>query len=305
MDVILAGLERGEFDAAIGAITTTPGRLARVDFSYPTHRSGVAVAFSKEAGPIAAVLSYGAGVKELSFLIVVILALLLLIGVLMWSFERPRRNATQRSDSSVTTLNEGIYRAVVAMTIVGYGDKTPKTPIGRFIAVLWMLGSLALIFLLSTSLVARMTADWVEAGQIPRNGDLEGKRLAAVANSSGAEYLDEEHFQYTKYTNLQEALASMASGRSDAVVNSVGALQYLISTQFSGVIPTPRGLLAPAYMAFALPQHSPLKKSLDSALIEITASESGDHWRTVTSGGRTLIREPPSYIQHDLLGFIH
>jgi ABC-type amino acid transport substrate-binding protein len=110
------------------------------------------------------------------------------------------------------------------MTIVGYGDKTPKTPIGRFIAVLWMLGSLALISLLSTSLVARMTADRVEAGQIPRNGDLEGKRLAAVANSSGAEYLDEEHFQYTKYTNLQEALASMASGRSDAVVNSVGAI---------------------------------------------------------------------------------
>ena len=48
MDVILTGLERGQFDAAIGAITITPGRLARVDFSYPTHRSGVAVAFPKK-----------------------------------------------------------------------------------------------------------------------------------------------------------------------------------------------------------------------------------------------------------------
>ena len=182
MDAILTGLERGQFDAAIGAITITPGRLARVDFSYPTHRSGVAVAFPKQAGPIAAVLSYGAGVKELSFLIVVILALLLLIGVLMWTFERPRRNATQRSNSSVTTLNEGIYWAVVTMTTVGYGDKTPKTPIGRFLAVLWMLGSLALISLLSTSLVARLTADRVEADQLPRNGDLEGKRLAAVVD---------------------------------------------------------------------------------------------------------------------------
>jgi ABC-type amino acid transport substrate-binding protein len=54
MDVILTGLERGEFDAAIGAITITPGRLARVDFTYPTHRSGVVVAFPKEAGPLAA-----------------------------------------------------------------------------------------------------------------------------------------------------------------------------------------------------------------------------------------------------------
>ena len=44
METILQGLERNDYDAAIGAITITPGRLARVDFSYPAHRSGVAVA---------------------------------------------------------------------------------------------------------------------------------------------------------------------------------------------------------------------------------------------------------------------
>src|SRR6516162_4688397 len=67
-------------------------------------------------------------------------------------------------------------------------------------------------------------------------------------------------------------------GKSDAVVNSVGALEYEISTYFSGVIPMPSGLLAPSYMAFALPPNSPLKKSLDRALIEITASAS---WRAL------------------------
>ena len=61
-------------------------------------------------------------------------------------------------------------------------------------------------------------------------------------------------------------------GNSDAVVNSVGALEYAISTYFSGVIPMPNGELAPAYMAFAVPPNSPLKKPLDRALIEITAS---------------------------------
>jgi polar amino acid transport system substrate-binding protein len=44
MEDILKGLERTDYDAAIGAITITPARLARVDFSYPAHRSGVAVA---------------------------------------------------------------------------------------------------------------------------------------------------------------------------------------------------------------------------------------------------------------------
>ena len=59
MDAILSGLEQGRFDAAIGAITITPERAARVDFSYPAHRSGVAVALRKEAGPVSALVAYG------------------------------------------------------------------------------------------------------------------------------------------------------------------------------------------------------------------------------------------------------
>ena len=48
METILGGLEHGRFDAAIGAIAIAPERAARVDFSYPAHRSGVAVAIRKE-----------------------------------------------------------------------------------------------------------------------------------------------------------------------------------------------------------------------------------------------------------------
>jgi polar amino acid transport system substrate-binding protein len=144
-----------------------------------------------------------------------------------------------------------------------------------------MLGSLALISLLTTRLVSRMTADAVTSAPIARTSDLDGKRLAAVADSSGAEYLDEQHLRYAKYTNLKDALASLARGESDAVVNSVGTLEYAISTYYSGVIRKPGGVLAPSYMAFALPPNSPLKKSLDRALIEITASAS---WRALEPG---------------------
>ena len=47
MEDVLSGLQNGTYDIAIGAITITPERLARVDFSYPTHRSGVAAVFAK------------------------------------------------------------------------------------------------------------------------------------------------------------------------------------------------------------------------------------------------------------------
>ena len=54
MKAIIDGVARNDYDAAIGAITITPERLAQVDFSYPAHRSGVAVAVRKDSGPLAA-----------------------------------------------------------------------------------------------------------------------------------------------------------------------------------------------------------------------------------------------------------
>jgi polar amino acid transport system substrate-binding protein len=94
----------------------------------------------------------------------------------------------------------------------------------------------------------------------------------------GAEYLDELHLQYMKCKDLPEALDSLADGQSSAVVNSVGALQYFISNRYAKVLEMPQGLLAPAYMAVALPAHSPPKRPIDRALIKIT---SGAEWRTL------------------------
>jgi Bacterial extracellular solute-binding proteins, family 3 len=72
-----------------------------------------------------------------------------------------------------------------------------------------------------------------------------------VALSSGAEYLDELRLHYVKYKDLPEALESLANGQSNAIVNSLGALQYFVSKRYSKFLEMPKGLLAPAYMAVA------------------------------------------------------
>ena len=89
MDAILAGLEQDRFDAAIGAITITAERLARVDFSYPAHRSGVAAAFARKTGLLSALSNYRAAASELGTLLAIMLGLLVAIGGLMWALERP------------------------------------------------------------------------------------------------------------------------------------------------------------------------------------------------------------------------
>jgi len=177
-------------------------------------------------------------------LILIIVALLTVIDVLMWWFERPHLDKTGKADSesAVTSWHDGVYWAVVTMTTVGYGDKTPKPHLGRTLAVLWMVGSVVLVSLLTISQVARMTVSRVE-GVAPTRSDLAGKRLAAVENSSGAEYLDTEHLAYQKFADLAAACTALAAGKTDAVVNSVGALQYLVNTRFADTIALPRGEL--------------------------------------------------------------
>jgi ABC-type amino acid transport substrate-binding protein len=276
MKAVIDGVARNDYDAAIGAITITPERLARVDFSYPTHRSGVAVAVRRESGPLAAFRAYASVVSELSPLIAITLGLLVAMGVAMWLVEKPKR--APGHESAVASLRDGVYWAVVTMTTVGYGDKTPKTTSGRAVAILWMLASVALISILSTTIVSKMTADRVASARPLGEADLVGRRLAAVANSSGAEFLDERRLFYASFDDLPSALAALSRGEADAVVNSIGALQYAVAARFSGTIEPPQGVLAPAFMAIALPPGSALKKPLDRALIEITASA---EWRRV------------------------
>ena len=279
MEEILKGLERKDYDAAIGAITITPARLARVDFSYPTHRSGVAVAVRQDTGPMAAFMSYGGVIAELAPLIVITFGLLIVMGVAMWLAERPM--APRNHESAVDTLRDGVYWAVVTMTTVGYGDKTPKTAAGRIIAISWMLGSVALVSILSASIVSRMTAERVVGGLRLTEADLAGRRLAAVAYSSGAEYLDQRHLRYAPFDDLAAALAALERRQVDAVVNSVGALEYLVAARFKNTIKPPQGVLEPAYMAIAMPPGSALKKSLDEALVGITGSA---EWRQIEDG---------------------
>jgi hypothetical protein len=93
-------------------------------------------------------------------------------------------------------------------------------------------------------------------------------------------------------------LTALGRGEADAVVNNMGAVQYLVSTpRFKNTIRPPQGVLEPAYMAIALPPGSALKKPLDEALVK---SPQARKWRQVEDGyfarrhSYTLICSAPS-----------
>jgi voltage-gated potassium channel len=71
--------------------------------------------------------------KILVFLFVV-LTLVVVIGSLIYVIE-----GNQNQDSGFTSIPRSVYWAVVTLTTVGYGDISPQTSAGQFLAALVMI----------------------------------------------------------------------------------------------------------------------------------------------------------------------
>ncbi len=97
-----------------------------------------------------------------------------LIGTVMYMIEGP--------ESGFTSIPRSIYWAVVTLTTVGYGDISPQTPLGQFLAMLLMVIGYGVIAV-PTGLV---TADLVKSGRKP----FEEKDNRACNNCNNSVLLD-------------------------------------------------------------------------------------------------------------------
>ncbi|MCB1050779.1 MAG: ion transporter [Acidobacteria bacterium] len=69
--------------------------------------------------------------RKIAVFLLAVLALVVVLGSLMYVLEGEK--------NGFTSIPVGIYWAIVTMTTVGYGDISPATPAGRFLAAMVML----------------------------------------------------------------------------------------------------------------------------------------------------------------------
>jgi voltage-gated potassium channel len=69
--------------------------------------------------------------KKISIFMLIVIAIVIILGSIMYIVES--------EESGFTSIPESIYWAIVTITTVGYGDMTPVTPTGKFIASVIML----------------------------------------------------------------------------------------------------------------------------------------------------------------------
>ena len=268
LDELLDRAAAGEIDVVVGAVTVTAAREERMDFSQPFFTSGLGVAVRSEHDGGWPGFVYRVLVVPLAGLFATVGTTVLLAGVLMWLVER-RGNREQFGGGAIRGIGHGVWWAAVTVTTVGYGDKAPRTLPGRVVAIAWMFVGVVLISLFTAAVASQLTTEQQEV-PIRDAGDLVGLRTAAVAGSTGAEFLQDNGVPWRPFADPGAALAALAADEIDAVVYDRPVLRQLVLQTHDGRLHVPPLLLNREDYAFALPPGSRLREPIDRSLLRWT-----------------------------------
>lgn len=223
----LERLAAGELDVAIGGLTVTPEREAKVDFTHPSFRSGLAILLPGVAQtPTLWTRLMYALERTRSTVVVAFFVMILIAGHLVWLLERGRQTFDDRYWPGVF---EGVYWAVVTASTVGYGDKAPVKPAGRLVAML--------VIIISLPMFAYFTAELASAfpvidtrSRITGPDDLRGRPVGVVRGTAAATFAARLGLDLRQWDTADDLYAGVESGRVAAAIHDAPSLRYYAQT---------------------------------------------------------------------------
>ncbi|NVB39535.1 transporter substrate-binding domain-containing protein [Pseudenhygromyxa sp. WMMC2535] len=224
---MIDGVAEGRYEVAVAALTVTAEREAKLDFTLPFYTTGLAIAVPSEHEPPWRGVLRTVGSWDFLQLIAVLALIQLCVGTLVWALER-RQNPEQFPSEAARGVGSGFWWATVTMTTVGYGDKAPRSPLGRAVALLWMLASMVIIASVTATIASSLTVERLTQ-QIRGPEDLERVRVGVIRATTGANYLGERKLVYEEYATGEAALAALSAGEIDALVWDAPLLREAIA----------------------------------------------------------------------------
>ncbi len=276
------GLGEGEYDASVGALTVTSQREEQVDFTQPFFTTGFGIAVQKSP---TAWLSLLQNFFTWDFLqaVLALSALLLFVGVLFWLAER--KTNSEEFPREAKGIGSGFWFSAVTMTTVGYGDKAPRTPAGKIVALVWMFAAILIISTFTGMIASSLTTGRL-AGAVSGPGDLPDVAVGSIEGTASDAWLQDERVGFTSYDSVEAGLAALRAGDIDAFVYDEPLLRYMVRKTGSKELKLLPGTFGRQDYGIALPQGSPLREEIDIALLRRIE---GDDWRrevVATLGGR-------------------
>jgi polar amino acid transport system substrate-binding protein len=266
----------GALDVAVGALTITAEREERVDFTHSWYRTGLGVAASTR---------HDSGwwrVLRLFFSPGFLLALLALIsvlvfwGTLLWFAER-RANREQFDARPLHGIGSGMWWAAVTMTTVGYGDKAPRSLLGRMIGLVWMFVALITVSTFTAMIASSLTVGHLET-RVTSAADLRRVQVGALPGTTAAQWLEHRGIAFSPFDGLPQALQALDRGEVEAVVSDQALIRYQLQEGGLRRLQALPFTLDVQDYGFAVGEGSTLREPLNRALLSVSHGPEWARW---------------------------
>lgn len=265
-----------EIDVAVSPLTITAERENKFDFTQPFYTTGLSIAVPAKSSGMFSLIEQVFS-REFLEVILALACVLLVIGLLLWLFER-KKNVDEFGGSFWQGIGSSFWWAAVTMTTVGYGDKTPRTLGGRIVGLVWMFAGIIIISGFTAAIASALTINQLDT-DIKGLQDLHGNRVGTVKASSTGMFLSDNKINYIEHATINDGFDALVDGRIDAFVYDAPILKYQIKQRgLSGKFKVLPKNLNPIFYGFALPSNSKLREPLNRKLLKVTSS---DNWEKV------------------------
>lgn len=153
---------------------------------------------------------------------------LTIVGGLIWLAERKAN--PDEFPGGVAGLGNGMWFAIVTMTTVGYGDRSPKTTVGRLLSAIWMLFATISFSTLTAGIATALTFATLTNTEISQPSQLRAHNVAVVEGTTGDQAVDEFGAIKVSRDTFQEAVSALVEDEAEAVVFDYPALRYYLRT---------------------------------------------------------------------------
>ncbi|HWV41080.1 transporter substrate-binding domain-containing protein [Pseudorhodoplanes sp.] len=272
---LIDAVAKGKVDIAVAALTVTAGREEVLDFTSAFYGTGLGIVVPA-SGLVASWAPVMRALTSFSFLqaVVALIGLALLVGLVVWLLER--RHNEEFGGSVTKGLSSSVWWTTVAMTQRGIGHQGPRTVPGRFVAMLWMVGSIIAIAVFTAGITSALTVRQLQ-GTVAGVTDLSKVKVGAVSGSSTEDTLTRLRIRFDSYPTAKDGLQAVRDGKLDAFVYDRPLLAWLINEDFGSRVQLLDVTFDQQHYAFALPPGSPLRKPISVSLLnEVRSTWWGD-----------------------------
>ncbi|MBN8709253.1 MAG: hypothetical protein BGO12_07415 [Verrucomicrobia bacterium 61-8] len=226
LDQVFGLLADGKADLAISAIGVSAEREREVDFTQSFLSFPAAAAVNRHSGSahftqfLTEMAQHG-----VTSVILVMLGTLMLFSFLLWLVERGV-HSSHFGGKPIHGFGSALWFAAVTMTTVGYGDKTPQTAVGRFLAFLWMFFGILLVSAFTGAFASSLTVSRLHS-DVNRISDLSRFRTGVLEGSLGHSALSAVGISVDSFPTPEAGMSALAMGQIGAFVTNEATLRYL------------------------------------------------------------------------------